>query len=206
MPSSTWTRVVIFLTATLATVFAFLTGADVGAEALLKSVSAVSWAVVLLLLIYDRWGWRFWPFRLITSRPVLHGTWKAELRSNWVDPQTGKPIPPKDVYVVVSQTYSTIAVTMLFDISHSYSMSADIFKLGERQVLAYIYRSEAETLQQQGNPPHRGGAALFISTTPKVSFEGDYWTERLTKGRITSEGYSPKLYDSFADAQNGKFS
>src|SRR4051794_10731199 len=114
MPSPAWTRVVIFLTASLATLFGFLTGADVGAETLLKTVSAVSWVVVLMLLIYDKWAWRLWPFRHITSRPVLHGTWKAELRSSWIGPETHRPIQPREVYVVISQTYSTVAMTMLF--------------------------------------------------------------------------------------------
>jgi hypothetical protein len=78
-------------------------------------------------------------------------------------------------------------------------------KQNERHVLAYIYRSEAATLEQAGNPPHRGGAALYVSVEPTVSFEGDYWTERLTKGRITSEGRSPKIYGAFQNAQSGVY-
>jgi hypothetical protein len=205
MPSPTWTRLVIALSAALAILFALVTGSDINQGALLKVLSVTSSAVVILLLIYDRWLWRMWPLRYLTHRPIVHGTWKATLESGWTDPATGERTAPKDGFVVMHQTYSNITVTMLFDISHSHSLSADICLQNERHLLAFIYRSEAETLAQEGNPPHRGGAALYIATERRVSFEGDYWTERRTKGRVVSNGHSKKIYKSFRDASRGDY-
>ena len=156
---------------------------------------------MLLLLVYDRWAWKWPGLCRMTSRPVLHGTWKAVLRSDWIDPETGEGQPPREAFIVVRQTYSSISVSMLFDISASVSTSAQIVEQDGRQTLWYTYRSEARRLAQEANPPRRGGVALTISRHPRVRLEGDYWTERKTTGEITAESHSKHLCDDYVSAQ-----
>lgn len=64
----------------------------------------------------------------------------------------------------------------------------------------WSYLSVAHSLQQEGNPPHRGGAELVISPKPKRSLADDYWTERKTRGRLTTAGYSRHCYDDCQSA------
>jgi hypothetical protein len=101
---------------------------------------------------------------------------------------------------VIRQTYSTITVDMHFDISDSHSRSAAFVETNGRRSLWWSYLSVAHSLEQPGNPPHRGGAELAISTRPKLSLAGDYWTERKTRGRVTTKGRSTHCYDDYQSA------
>lgn len=152
---------------------------------------------VVLLLIFDRWAWRWLP-AAVSKRPNLHGTWKAELQYQWPE---GTPTQTKDCFVVIRQTYSTVSVAMHFDISDSYSRSAAIVvETNGQRSLRWSYLSVAHTLEQQGNPPHRGGAELAVSQRPRLSLAGDYWTERKTRGRVTTSGHIKGCYDDFQSA------
>ncbi len=200
MPTPFWTRLIIALAAALWFGMAVALKAPVDAT-WLKPAGAVMSAVVLLLLIYDRWAWKWLP-SLLTKRPKLHGTWKAELQYQWPD---GTPTQFKPCFLTVRQTYSTISVNMHFDISASESRSAAIVSSNGKQSLWWSYWSAAKTLEREDNPPHRGGAEVVISTKPSLRMDGDYWTERKTRGRVVSFGRSRHLYDSFEDAERGNY-
>lgn len=75
---------------------------------------------------------------------------------------------------------------MHFDISDSHSRSAAIVETNGQRSLWWSYRSSAHSLEQEGNPPHRGAAELVISSKPKLSLAGDYWTEE--RGPSTRPG------------------
>src|SRR5919108_3241980 len=112
MPTPFWTRVVVLLAAGFWLVLAFVLNVPVD-KTWLKSLGGIASGVVLALLAFDYFLWRWLPVA-ITRRPMLRGTWKATLEYRW--PATG-PAETKDAFIVVRQTYSTISVGMLFDIS-----------------------------------------------------------------------------------------
>jgi len=200
MPTPFWTRLVLALAAGLWLALAFLLDAPVDAE-WLQPLGAVMAAVVLLLLAFDRLAWRWLPLA-VTKRPMLHGTWKSTLEFEWPG---GTPPQSKECYLVVRQTYSTVTVDMLFDISSSQSRSAAIREVNGRRGLWWSYWSAARTLDREDNPPHRGGAELVISVKPVLRLEGDYWTERKTRGRILTHGRSKHIYDDFESARGGSY-
>lgn len=138
-----------------------------------------------------------WPFRLLHGRPVLHGTWKKELRTSH-EARAGETI---EAYLVIRQTYSSVSVDGIFDRSHSHCLSANLTTVDGRCTLNHLFRTEAETLNRDGNPPSRGAASLRVAREPHLHLEGDYSMERLTRGKIASVGWSPKLYDTFAGAR-----
>jgi hypothetical protein len=199
MPTPTWTRLVIGLAAALWGLLAYLLKAPINAT-WLKPAGYVMSAVVLLLLMFDRWAWRWLPLGVV-RRPNIRGTWKAALHYEW--PEGNRQT--KDCYLVIRQTFSTVSVQMYFDISASESRSADIVEQNGRRSLWWSYWSAARPFDRENNPPHRGGAELSISTVPKVSLTGSYWTERKTRGEITTSGRSKKLYEDFAGAEQAEF-
>jgi hypothetical protein len=201
VPTPFWTRLVIGVAAALWLALALALKAPVEAT-WLKPAGAVMAVVVLLLLVFDRWAWRLLPHS-ITKRPDIHGTWRAELHYQWPDET---PTQTKPCYLTVRQTYSTVTVDMHFDISDSRSCSAAIVCVNGRYSLWWNYWSAANTLQRDDNPPHRASAELVISLTPRLRLEGDYWTERKTRGRVITSGRSRRLYDDFTSAQQGDFS
>jgi len=196
MPTSSWTRIVIGLAALIALGIVWATSGKLDFAYAKWFVSASS-VVILFLLVFDNWLWRYRPFRWFISRPVLHGTWKTELGTTF----EGRADEIIEAYLVVRQTYSRICVDMLFDRSGSRSMSGDLVNESGRCTLYYIFHSHAHTRHRDGNPPSRGGAALVVAREPQTHIEGDYWMERGTRGDLRTVGHSPKTFDTFTAAQ-----
>lgn len=200
MPTPNWSRLVIAAAAGTAFV---LVWATTGALDFLfaKAIVSVSSVVILGLLAFDRWLWRIKPFRWLHRRPVLHGTWKIELRTTH-EPRARETI---EAYLVIRQTYSNIGVDGIFEISHSHCLSASLVTTEGRCTLNYLFRTEAQTRHRKGNPPARGAASLRVARLPRLHLEGDYWMERETRGEIKSVRYTPKIYDTFESARTADY-
>jgi hypothetical protein len=195
MPSANWTRIVIGLAALIAVVIVWATSGNLDFTYAKWLVTATS-VVILFLLVFDRWLWRYRPCRWFISRPVLNGTWKCELKTTYAD-RADETI---EAYLVIRQTYSRICIDMLFDRSSSRSMSGDLVNEGGRCTLYYVFHSHAHTRHRKDNPPSRGAAALTVGRQPATHIEGDYWMERETGGDMRTVGYTPKTYDTFTSA------
>lgn len=200
MPTPLATRIVIGLSAGLWLALAFVLDAPVD-KTWLKYLGGIAAVIVVLLLVFDRWAWRWVPVAL-SKRPNLQGTWRGTLHYQWPD---GTPTQTKECFLTIRQTYSTVTVAMHFDISDSHSRSAAIVETNGQRSLWWSYLSVAHTLEQDGNPPHRGGAELVVSLKPTLSLAGDYWTERKTRGRLTTTGRSRHLYDDYVSALTGEY-
>jgi hypothetical protein len=200
MPTSTWTRLVIALAAAITLGIVWATSGKFD-TAYAKAIVTATSAVILLLLAFDRWLWRYPPFRWAVSRPVLHGTWKMTQRTTY-EPRAHETM---ESYLVVHQTYSTIRVNGLYAISDSQSLSADLAVDRSRCMLSYIFRTDAHTMHRAGNPPSRGAATLKVGRKPQLHLEGDYWMERGTRGSVKSMGHTPKTYDTFEAAHQATY-
>ena len=58
---------------------------------MMKPLSTVTGVMGLLWLAFDRWLWRMpllHPW--LVEAPNIRGTWRVELKSNWIDPETGE--------------------------------------------------------------------------------------------------------------------
>jgi len=201
MSSSTGTRIAIFLSAAIALVAVWLTTGKFDLT-YTKAIVSASSVVIIGLLAFDGWAWRFWPFRLFVSKPILHGTWKLEQRTSY-EPRAHETM---EAYLVIDQRFSGIRqIRGLYEISNSHSLTADLAVDRSHCTLSFIFRSEAGTMHRDGNAPSRGAAVLQVGRQPRLHLQGDYWMERGTKGNITSVGYSRKFYGTFASAQSAEF-
>jgi hypothetical protein len=200
MPTSNWTRLVIALAAAITLGIVWATSGKLDTTYAKATLTATS-TVTLLLLAFDRWLWRYAPFRWAVRRPVLHGTWKMIQRTTY-EPRAHETI---ESYLVVHQTYSTIRVNGLYAISDSQSLSADLAVDKSRCVLVYIFRTDAHTMYRAGNPPSRGAAALKVGRKPWLHLVGDYWMERGTRGSVKSVAHTSKTYDTFEAARQGTY-
>jgi SMODS-associating 2TM, beta-strand rich effector domain len=202
VPSQGWARITIALAALVSAVFVLATGEGASVSLnVAKVVVSASSIVTLMLLAFDRVLWRLPGFRSLHNRPVLHGTWRAQLRTTYEE----RKKETIECYLVIDQTFSRICARMLFDRSRSSSMSGDIVRENGRCVLYYVFRSDKSALQPQTNPPSRGAADLTIASEPSPHLEGDYWMEVGTKGTLRTIGYQRTLFDTFASAQQGEY-
>ena len=151
---------------------------------LLTSFSYVATAFSIALLLWDRWLWSFRVFRpWLTTRPDLRGTWKGQVLSSWL--QEGHRQGPIDVYLVVRQTFSSISGRMFSLESSSVSLSANIVsENAEFHTLFIVYRNESKVLLREGSPIHYGGMLLNIRGSSVQKMDGEYWTDRETKGDV----------------------
>jgi len=200
MPTSNWTRLVIGLAAAITLGIVWATSGQLDTAYAKATVTAAS-VVTLFLLSFDRWRWRYAPFRWVVRRPVLHGTWKLTQRTTY-KPRAHETM---ESYLVIHQTYSTIRVNGLYAISDSQSLSADLAIEKSRCVLSYIFRTDAHTMHRTGNPPSRGAATLKVGRQPRLHLEGDYWMERGTRGSVQSVARSSKTYDTYEAARQATY-
>ena len=109
MPTKNWTRIIVALFASIMICISLITGDSIDENGT-RWISGVSGAVILLLLIYDRWAWR-WPIlRKIaeySGRPVIRGTWKGTLE--YVSNEDAQP-GSTNFYLSIYQTYSSLTV------------------------------------------------------------------------------------------------
>jgi hypothetical protein len=88
-----WIRIVVFLSGGIWFLLLILQGANAEAG-WLRTLGGVAGIVVLLMIGFNRYAWRWPGVHRLTKRRVLDGTWKGSLRSDWIDPNTGQGLDP----------------------------------------------------------------------------------------------------------------
>jgi hypothetical protein len=201
MPSQIQVSAILLVASVVWGAALMASGTPVGA-AFFKPLSTVSGALVLALSAFDVWLWRVPALQgWFVRRPFLWGTWRAEFRSNWVDPTTGERIPPKVGYMLVRQTYRKIRLRLMTDESTSELLVDDLVvdPDGTFRVFA-VYRNESKLEVRERSPIHYGALALTVQGSPVQALVGFYWTDRNTRGDIEITGRVESYYDSFSEA------
>jgi hypothetical protein len=173
-----------------------------------KPLTDISGILLILLGIFNKWAWRwriFYPW--LVRKPNIQGTWKGKLTSDWKDPQTQKRADSLEVYLVIVQEYSTVNAFLLSRESRSELLSGEIIKKvdGSYQFI-YVYRNTPQLLLRENSPIHFGSVILDIAVNPKFSLEGEYWTDRGSRGQMEFDSFSKVRFSSFEDAIHGKYS
>ncbi|MEN9551965.1 MAG: hypothetical protein RI935_342 [Candidatus Parcubacteria bacterium] len=167
---------------------------------ILKLIPQAITGYLFVALLFSRWIWKLkilqgWLIKV----PNLQGTWKGEIKSDWINPETGKGVDPIPVILVIRQTFSTIKCTLMTKESTSYSTTADITLVpsSEDLSLTYNYTNRSKATIRDRSPIHDGASILKIIKSPKRILEGEYWTSRKTRGEMHLEFYSKVLSESF---------
>lgn len=151
-------------------------------------------------IIFTKWLWRWQPFQgWLIKIPDLQGTWRGELRSDWINPETGKGIDSIPLALVIKQTFSSIKCTLMTKESSSYSTTADIntAQNGDDLYLIYNYTNRPKATIRDRSVIHDGAAILKIINNPNKCLEGEYWTSRKTRGEMTLFFDSKDLLEKF---------
>lgn len=171
-----------------------------------KPFSLVVGAITLVVTLFNKYLWPLKIFRgWYVKRPDLRGTWKVELKSSWINPETGEGIAPIIGYAVIRQTLTSLSFRLMTKESRSvlvaYSIdqqeNEDLFKL------VGVYRNEPKIeLQGVRSEIHHGSFALEIHGTRVYELQGHYWTDRGTKGGMKLVGRVAQLFDTFDQAES----
>ena len=163
--------------------------------------SAAVLTATLVLGLWDVWLWRLSPIQRVPGVPrCIRGTWQGTLTSFWVNPVTGKPPPPKTVYLVVHQTATLVSVKLLTDESRSTSTLANVSAVDGATVLTYLYLNRPDMRVEYRSRMHHGSTVLDVSGRPARLLKGRYWTDRDSKGELEFVERNKKLADDFTEA------
>jgi hypothetical protein len=161
-------------------------------------------SIVAVVGVFSRWAWAWPVFRgWYVKRPDIRGTWKVTLQSNWIDPATGKGIPPITAFFAVRQTLTTLSMRLMTPESKS-KLIAHSMELANDGIycMAGTYRNEPRVeLQGERSEIHHGSLLLEVHGTPPVSMEGHYWTDRGTRGTMTVTDRKKQVFDTFEAAK-----
>jgi hypothetical protein len=173
----------------------------------LASFGAVVTAMVVfaLLLEYVFWHWR-WLDGWFFQRPDLRGTWRVVLQSDWVDPDTGRGIPPITCYMAVTQTLSKLQMHLMTPESDSWFVVHAIRR--SQNESGYEINGIYTNRPSVGLRPKRSGIHLGavtiethgVSHAMPGSLTGEYWTDRKTTGVMKFDRRVPTVYTRYDDA------
>ena len=162
-------------------------------------------AITFFVTVFNKHLWSWKIFRgWYVKRPDLRGTWKVELKSSWIDPETGKVNDPTYGYAVIRQTLTSLTLRLMTKESTSFLVSHNIDQQEDESLfkLLAVYRNEPKIeLQGVRSAIHHGSFALEIHGSPVYELQGHYWTDRGTKGGMTLSNKITKLYDTYEQAE-----
>jgi hypothetical protein len=155
-----------------------------------------------LFAIFDYWLWRVGPIKSMVKRPDLNGTWKGTLTSLRAD-YSGQEVPhaPIPIFLVIRQSYLDLSITLLSQESRSRSIAALVQVNHADDFTVYYHYTNTPSLPfRDRSPVHSGGAHLDIAGVSPRTLDGEYWTDRRTRGIFSVNRASKKRYGTYADA------
>jgi hypothetical protein len=169
---------------------------------LLKPLSIVATVASFAAMAFEQWLWKLPGLNWLVKRPVIEGTWKVEMRSDWVDPSTGGAIPPLEGYMVVRQTLSTLSMRLLTAESSSELVGTEIICSEDGlYCVCGVYRNEPRFGVRQRSSMHYGAVWLKVSDKPVSQLAGHYWTDRKTAGEIQLSDQRRKKLQTFESSK-----
>ena len=165
----------------------------------------IGW-LVLALVVCERWAWRWqWLHPWFVSTPVLHGTWRGQLVSTWVNAE-GQTVPPIEAYVAVTQTASTIRMRLMTRESESELLGGSFVRDGDGLSRLFgTYRNTPKQEVRHRSQIHHGGLFLSVHGEPPRVLEGEYWTDRKTTGSLRFEARTSEIHRRFEDANRADY-
>jgi hypothetical protein len=171
----------------------------------IKPFGLVVGVITAIATMFNKYLWSLKIFKgWYVKRPDLRGTWKVELRSNWIDPETGRGIDPIYGYAVIRQSLTFLSVRLMTKESRSVLVAHSIDQQEDDDLfkLVGVYRNEPKIeLQGVRSEMHHGSFSLEVHGSPVYELQGHYWTDRGTNGGMKLEEKVKKIYDTYEQAE-----
>lgn len=170
--------------------------------------SIVVSALVGLGLLLELVLWRQpWLHGWFVKRPDLRGTWRVELQSNYVRPETNERVPMIVCYMGVTQTLSKLTMHLMTPESESWFIADHIRSSpnGSGYQVIGVYTNEPNVhLRDERISEMHQGAVIIETHGPELrpsTLTAKYWTDRKTTGTMTFTSRVEEVHTRFTDAQ-----
>lgn len=153
------------------------------------------------VVLFTNFLWKLKVFRKwLIAFPDMTGTWIGELKSNYVNPDTGKKVEPISCMLVIKHKFNKINVKLYTNESISYSFSEELDFDSDKQLkrLSYSYTNEPNTLLDYRSANHRGTSILNLIGENRL--KGYYYSDRATKGEIVFDYHCKEPLDELPES------
>ena len=164
--------------------------------------TAVVSALVGFGLLFEHVLWRLpllhgW----FVKRPDLRGTWRVEIQSSYIRPETGERVPKIVCYMGVQQTLSRLQMHLMTPESESWFIADHVRPSpngnGYQVIGVYTNEPDVHLRGERISEIHQG--ALIVETHGEGvrpdTLTAKYWTDRKTTGKMgaCSENFGPPM-------------
>ncbi len=166
----------------------------------LRFFSVAVFVASIILTAWDRWLWKLplaQKFAQVTRD--VSGTWRGNLDSQWVNPDTGLAFGMQDAFLVIRQTSSSASVTLITSGASSKSSIAELINDNGSWSVHYTYMHEPNSANSVTNPMHHGSGVIAVVGNPPRRLRGSYWTDRSSRGDLLFTEQSRRLGDDYQD-------
>ncbi len=174
-----------------------------------RPFSIVVSSLVSLGLLFEFVFWRLQIFHgWFFKRPDLRGTWRVEIQSSYVRPETNERVPLIVCYMGVKQSLSTLNMHLMTPESESW-LIADQVRISPNgngfQVIG-VYTNEPNVhLRDERISEMHQGAIIIETHGPSLrptTLIAKYWTDRKTTGTMEFTARVSDVTTRFMDAEN----
>lgn len=170
--------------------------------------SIVVSALIALGLLLEFMLWRQpWLHGWFVKRPDLRGTWRVELQSSYVHPETNERVPMIVCYMGVKQTLSRLQMHLMTPESESWFIADHVRPSpngsGYQVIGVYTNEPNVHLRDERISEMHQG--AIIIETHGSElrpnTLTAKYWTDRKTTGTMDFTARVDNVCTRFADAR-----
>lgn len=167
----------------------------------LKPIPTIVTLNVIFSTVFIKWLWKCkFFYNWLVPFPNLNGTWKGEIKSTWINPDTNERLNAIPAILTIKQSFSSISCIIRTEELTSRSFSSDFVINNEEQILKLVYSYESTTKKvvQDRNTKHSGTASIdILFNNNKIELEGEYWTDRKTTGDIVFKFWKKDLISKY---------
>lgn len=172
-----------------------------------RPFSIVVSSLVGLGLLFEFVLWRqHWLHGWFVKRPDLRGTWRVEIQSSYVRPETNERVPLIVCYIGVKQTLSTLQLHLMTPESESWLIAGQVRPspngTGFQVIVVYTNEPNVHLRHERISEMHQG--AIIVEThgpsLRPTTLTAKYWTDRKTTGTMNFTARISEICTRFVDA------
>lgn len=149
-----------------------------------KAFSSSLGLCILLFGVFTRLAWRWKRLAKWMNRPLVHGVWKGELKSDFGAVDGERLVIP--IFFVIRQTYLTLSIQSFTERQDGESRLEALLRSSKTDVTRLCYVFELRKLFSGAHSLTSGAGELKLAGD-QLSLYGTYWTNTPTHGEISLE-------------------
>ncbi len=147
-----------------------------------KAFSTSLGLCVLFFGVFSKLAWRWRHLAKWMNRPLVHGVWVGELRSDYGVVDGNRLVIP--IFFVIRQTYLTLSIQSFTERQEGESRLEALLRSSKTDVTRLCYMFELRKIFSGAHSITSGAGELKLAGD-QLSLNGTYWTNTPTHGEIS---------------------